>query len=66
MSKLTVTVSTRRRDCAFETNTKRPQVNGRSQSSFLELFNKSYWSQDALAVAKTGLQKMKVLVDGIA
>ena len=31
----------------------------------LELFNKSYWSQDALAVAKTGLQKMKVLVDGI-
>jgi len=32
----------------------------------LELFNKSYWSQDALSVAKTGLQKMKVLVDGIA
>ena len=32
----------------------------------LELFNKTYWSQDALAVAKTGLQKMKTLVDGIA
>jgi 2-keto-myo-inositol isomerase len=25
----------------------------------LELFNKSYWEQDALTVAKTGLQKMK-------
>jgi sugar phosphate isomerase/epimerase len=32
----------------------------------LELFNKSYWSQDALAVAKTGLQKMKALVDAVA
>ncbi len=31
----------------------------------LELFNKSYWSQDALTVAKTGLQKMKALVDQI-
>jgi 2-keto-myo-inositol isomerase len=28
----------------------------------LELFNKSYWQQDALLVAKTGLQKMKALV----
>jgi len=31
----------------------------------LELFNKSYWSQDALTVAKTGLQKMKALVDEV-
>ncbi|MCK5105009.1 MAG: sugar phosphate isomerase/epimerase [Cyclobacteriaceae bacterium] len=29
----------------------------------LELFNKSYWKQDALAVAKTGLEKMKKSVD---
>lgn len=29
----------------------------------LELFNKSYWKQDALAVAKTGLAKMKKSVD---
>ena len=32
----------------------------------LELFNKTYWSQDALEVAKTGLQKMKSLVKEIA
>jgi 2-keto-myo-inositol isomerase len=32
----------------------------------LELFNKSYWSQDALQVAKTGLQKMKSLVQAIS
>ena len=31
----------------------------------LELFNKTYWSQDALSVAKTGLQKMKSLVDQV-
>ena len=29
----------------------------------LELFNKSYWKQDALDVAKTGLRKMKKSVD---
>jgi len=28
----------------------------------LELFNKTYWKQDAMAVAKTGLQKMKKVV----
>ena len=28
----------------------------------LELFNETYWKQDALLVAKTGLQKMKSLV----
>jgi len=31
----------------------------------LELFNKSYWQQDATLVAKTGLQKMKALVNAI-
>jgi len=31
----------------------------------LELFNKTYWRQDALQVAKTGLQKMKTLVNGV-
>jgi len=31
----------------------------------LELFNKSYWEQDALTVAKTGLQKMKDAVASI-
>lgn len=30
----------------------------------LELFNKSYWENDALEVAKTGLRKMKELVNG--
>lgn len=29
----------------------------------LELFNETYWKQDALEVASTGLQKMKRLVD---
>jgi 2-keto-myo-inositol isomerase len=28
----------------------------------LELFNRSYWEQDALAVARTGLEKMKEVV----
>ena len=31
----------------------------------LELFNKTYWAQDALLVASTGLQKMKSLVNEI-
>jgi len=31
----------------------------------LELFNKTYWKQDALQVAKTGLQKMKRLADEV-
>jgi 2-keto-myo-inositol isomerase len=29
----------------------------------LELFNRKYWSEDALAVAKTGLARMKAVVD---
>ena len=31
----------------------------------LELFNKTYWAQDPLEVARTGLQKMKSLVNEI-
>lgn len=31
----------------------------------LELFNQEYWKQDALTVAKTGLEKMKKLVNEI-
>jgi sugar phosphate isomerase/epimerase len=31
----------------------------------LELFNPSYWEQDALAVAKKGLEKMKAAAQGI-
>lgn len=31
----------------------------------LELFNKTYWADDPLQVAKTGLQKMKSLVKGL-
>src|SRR5689334_11758867 len=31
----------------------------------LELFNETYWKQDALLVAKTGLQKMKRLADEV-
>ena len=31
----------------------------------LELFNQDYWKQDALTVAKTGLEKMKKLVNEI-
>jgi 2-keto-myo-inositol isomerase len=30
----------------------------------LELFNRSYWEQDALTVARTGLEKMKMAVVG--
>jgi sugar phosphate isomerase/epimerase len=29
----------------------------------LELFNKDYWRQDALKVAQTGLEKMKIAVE---
>jgi hypothetical protein len=32
----------------------------------LELFNREYWQQDPLLVAKTGLEKMKKLVSSIA
>src|SRR4029077_15835216 len=28
----------------------------------LELFNRDYWKRDALAVAKTGIEKMKIVV----
>jgi sugar phosphate isomerase/epimerase len=28
----------------------------------LELFNREYWKQDALAVARTGLDKMRAVV----
>jgi len=28
----------------------------------LELFNRQYWKEDPLTVARTGLQKMKALV----
>lgn len=35
---------------------------GGIKSLSLELFNRSYWQQDALEVAKTGLAKMKKLV----
>ncbi len=31
----------------------------------LELFNKTYWAQDPLLVAKTGLEKMKTLVKSL-
>ncbi|MGZ8510771.1 MAG: sugar phosphate isomerase/epimerase family protein [Chitinophagaceae bacterium] len=31
----------------------------------LELFNKTYWAQDAMLVARTGLEKMKSLVNEI-
>jgi 2-keto-myo-inositol isomerase len=36
--------------------------NGRSVVLSLELFNKDYWKQDAMEVAKTGLAKMKASV----
>jgi sugar phosphate isomerase/epimerase len=32
----------------------------------LELFNRDYWNQDALVVARTGLEKMRALVRGTA
>jgi hypothetical protein len=31
----------------------------------LELFNQNYYKQDALAVAQTGLAKMKAVAEGI-
>jgi len=31
-----------------------------------EVFNKDYWAQDALEVAKTSLSKMKKIVEGVA
>jgi len=37
--------------------------NGFQGALSLELFNRSYWKQDALEVAKTGLAKMKSVVD---
>lgn len=36
--------------------------NGRTAVLSLELFNRDYWKQDALEVAKTGLEKMKASV----
>lgn len=39
------------------------QAMGGTKILSLELFNKSYWEQDATLVAKTGLQKMKALVN---
>ncbi len=35
---------------------------GRQVTLSLELFNKDYWQQDAMPVAKTGLEKMKAAV----
>lgn len=32
----------------------------------LELFNRTYWAQDPLTVARTGCEKMKALVRGVA
>ena len=32
----------------------------------LELFNRKLWSQDPLTVAKTGLKKMKAVIDASA
>ncbi|HRO45412.1 sugar phosphate isomerase/epimerase [Agriterribacter sp.] len=39
------------------------RVMGGTKVLSLELFNKTYWAQDPLLVAKTGLQKMKALVN---
>ncbi len=38
---------------------------GGTKTLSLELFNRSYWEQDALLVARTGLQKMKALVNEV-
>ena len=40
--------------------------NGRKVVLSLELFNRDYWKQDALEVAKTGLAKMKASVAAVA
>jgi len=39
------------------------QAMGGTKVLSLELFNNDYWKEDALLVAKTGLQKMKKLVN---
>jgi len=41
-------------------------ANGMHVTLSLELFNRKYWSLDPLFVARTGLEKMKALVDGAA
>ena len=41
------------------------QAMGGTKVLSLELFNETYWAQDALLVASTGLQKMKSLVNEI-
>ncbi|MEJ0104132.1 MAG: TIM barrel protein [Bacteroidota bacterium] len=41
------------------------QAMGGTKVLSLELFNKDYWAQDALTVAKTGLEKMKALVNEV-
>lgn len=41
------------------------QAMGGTKVLSLELFNKTYWAEDALQVAKTGLQKMKALVNAL-
>lgn len=41
------------------------QAMGGTKTLSLELFNKTYWDQDALLVAQTGLQKMKRLVNEV-
>jgi 2-keto-myo-inositol isomerase len=41
------------------------QAMGGTKVLSLELFNKTYWAQDALLVASTGLHKMKSLVNEI-
>jgi len=38
---------------------------GGTKTLSLELFNKTYWNQDALLVARTGLQKMKAVVNEV-
>ena len=38
---------------------------GGTKTLSLELFNKTYWEEDAMVVAKTGLEKMKKLVKEI-
>ncbi|HTL08320.1 MAG TPA: sugar phosphate isomerase/epimerase family protein [Chitinophagaceae bacterium] len=41
------------------------QKMGGPKTLSLELFNKTYWNQDAQVVASTGLKKMKALVNGL-
>jgi 2-keto-myo-inositol isomerase len=41
------------------------QAMGGTKVLSLELFNKTYWAQDAMLVASTGLQKIKSLVNEI-